>query len=159
PSLLVKNDELKETVLCISRADYDEATTIIDTRLAAYRHRLAEVKHEAPHGRWVYHETDAECWGEVAFGQREARSGSAPGVRFAADDAALTESHDDGPAHRGFVVEAELPRGERLRLRVRPRELAKRIFEAGKPIAAAGRPLRIEARVAIEFLDDGPAGR
>jgi hypothetical protein len=158
PSLLVKNDELKETVLCISRADYDEATTILDTRLAAYRHRLAEVKHEVPRGSWVYHETEAECWGEVAFGQRAAHSGSTPGARFAVDDGDLTEPHD-GSARHGFVVEAELPRGERLRLRVRLRELAKRIFEAGKPIAASGKPLKIDARVAIEFLDDGPASR
>src|SRR5205807_2438436 len=78
PSLIVKNDELKQTIVFISYEDYTQALAILDTRVAAYKRRLAELRKETAPSGWVYRETPADCWKDWRTGER---AGSLRGAR------------------------------------------------------------------------------
>jgi hypothetical protein len=180
PSLIVKNDELKATVLCVSREDFDRAIAILETRLAAYRRRLAEIDGKVSVGPWIYAETVAGFWDGFRFGARTATAHGAlnrgvPGeCRITVDDGELGDLPEleaeagRRPRPRGLTLSVVCAAYDgsaagKLRFRVTPRDLGKRIFEqslrGGLPVGAAGNRLVLEATVALEYFDDMPRAR
>jgi hypothetical protein len=168
PSLIVKNDELARTIVFISREDYDQAVSLLDTRIAAYRRRLDEVKAHAPSGNWIFKETPAECWAAWRAGERPARIRGALGrpvpssARLVVDDSEIaTESSSTLAGARlrrpSLVIDATFADSpdEKVRLRAAPLDLPRRTYEA----SLAGKPLVVDALVRLDYLSDGPRAK
>ncbi len=73
PVLIIKNQELKKTIMLNSRDDYQLGVAIINARIKAYQRRLAELEGKIEHSEWVHFEAISEFWAPMEFGKVSAR--------------------------------------------------------------------------------------
>ena len=165
PLLLERSRALKDVLLGYARDDLAHALMIIDTRIAAYTKRLAQLGGAAPDRAFSYFEELAGFWEALQFG-RVALSGL-PAVNAGwstVRDDEMTTVRDDRPA--GLVIEIVREtiaehRMATVALRIVPTSLERDCFHAslrsGIAVGQLGNPLRTPVRIQIDSIERTPA--
>lgn len=173
PLLLARSRELKEALLGYARHDLAHALMVIDTRIAAYARRLAQLGGTAPDGPFAYFEDLAGFWQPLRFGWR-ALTGLVPASGASACESSVRDDEMISPIEVESAAPEQRPRPAglvidivcgpaTLALRIIPTSLERDVFRASVksavPVGGARNPLRTPVRVQIDRVDPGSATR
>ncbi len=165
PLLLARSRALKEVLLGYAQRDLAHALMIMDTRIAAYTKRIAQLAGTAADRPFSYSEDLAGFWRPLRF-DRATLEGLPPvsaGWSTVRDDEMFTPRPDRPPGLVIDIVRATSPdrRMATLTLRIVPTSLERDYFHASLDASIAvgglGNPLRTPVRVQIDAVERAPA--
>jgi hypothetical protein len=167
PVLIMKNNELKQTFLLISGEDYDRASSIISTRIKAYKLRLDELKASKPEKQWIYYESLAEYWSHIRFNSREIKMvdaqnhASIQNWKAKVDDAGITVS-SNGSILMELSYNSNGDRGK-LIFRIIPKQFEKDFFEeslsGNNPGVSDTKSFITPVKILLDYTDNSEISR
>ncbi|MEO7734884.1 MAG: hypothetical protein ABIY55_28270 [Kofleriaceae bacterium] len=179
PLLLARSRELRDHLLACARLDLAHALMLIDTRIAAYTRRLAQLAGTTTDQPFSYFEDLAGFWRPLRFGSARLDQmpwRAAPGTCAASvrDDELFVQPTAIAGARRpsppGIVIDVAShgsaglgEPGNMVALRITPTHLERDFFHASirtpDPVGSATNPFRTAVEVQVDRADTTPSAQ